>query len=93
MFLGMQEVPHLHKNYSSGAIIWGSFHPIEGNILLLNIIGMYNYTAVVKDILFLSKVMIKFCNLSILNLVPGQNPQLWQIQKIYYNISLDIFVK
>ena len=46
MFLGMQEVPHLHKNYSSGAIIWGPVHPIEGNILLLNNIDMYNYTAV-----------------------------------------------
>ena len=47
MFLGVQEVPHLHKNYSSGAIIWESVHPVEGNILLSNNIGMYNYTAVV----------------------------------------------
>ena len=46
IFTCMQEVPNLHKNYSSGAIIWGSVHPIKENILLLNNIGMYNYTAV-----------------------------------------------
>ena len=38
----MQEVPNLHKNYSSGAIIWGSVHPIEEITLLLNNIGMYS---------------------------------------------------
>ena len=42
----MQEVPNLQKNYSSGAFIWGSVHPIQEIILLLNNIGMYNYTAV-----------------------------------------------
>ena len=36
----MQELPKLHRNYSSGAIIWGSVHPIEENILLLNNIGI-----------------------------------------------------
>ena len=42
----MQELPKLHRNYSSGAIIRGSVHPTEDNILLLNNIDMYNYTAV-----------------------------------------------
>ena len=36
IFTCMQEVPNLNKNYSSGAIIWGSVHPIEEIILLLN---------------------------------------------------------
>ena len=44
----MQELPNLHRNYSSGANIEGSVHPIEENILLLNNIGIYNYTAVVQ---------------------------------------------
>ena len=38
--------PKSHINYFSGAIIWGSVHPTEDNILLLNDIDMYNYTAV-----------------------------------------------
>ena len=42
----MQELPKLHRNYSSGAIISGSVHPTETNILPLNNINMYNYTAV-----------------------------------------------
>ena len=42
----MQELPKLHRNYSSKAIIWGSVHPTGENILLLNNIDMYNYTAV-----------------------------------------------
>jgi hypothetical protein len=46
IFTFMQEVPNVHKSYSSGAIIWRSVHPIEEIILLLNNIGMYNYTAV-----------------------------------------------
>ena len=37
----------LHKNNSSVTIIWGSVHPIEEIILLLNNIGMYNYTATI----------------------------------------------
>ena len=45
IFTCMQEVPNLHKNYSSGAIIWGSVNTIEEIILLLNNISMYNYTA------------------------------------------------
>ena len=45
----MQELPILHTNYSSGAIIWESVHPIEENIMLLNNTGMYNYTAVDKN--------------------------------------------
>ena len=46
IFTCMQERLNLHRNNSSGAIICGSVHPIEENILLLNNIGMYNYTAV-----------------------------------------------
>ena len=42
----MQGLQKLHRNYSSGAIISGSVHPTEENILLLNNIDMYNYTAV-----------------------------------------------
>ena len=42
----MQELPNLHRNYSYRAIIWGSVHPTEENILLLGNINMYNYTAV-----------------------------------------------
>ena len=42
----MQQLPKLHWNYSYGAIIWGSVHPTEENIFLLNNIDMYNYTAV-----------------------------------------------
>ena len=42
----MQELQKLHRNYSSGAIIWGSVHPTEENILLLKNIAMYNYTPV-----------------------------------------------
>ena len=41
----MQELPNLHMNYSSGAIIGGSVHPTRENILLLMNIDMYNYTA------------------------------------------------
>ena len=46
MFPYKQELPKLHRNFSSGAIIWGSVHPTEENILLLNNNGIYNYTAV-----------------------------------------------
>ena len=42
----MQDFQNLHKNNSSGAIIWGSVHPTTENILLLRNIDMYNYTAV-----------------------------------------------
>ena len=42
----MQELPELHRNYSSGAIIWGFVNPTEEDILLLKNIDMYNYTAV-----------------------------------------------
>ena len=42
LFKCMQEVPNLHRNYSSGAIIWGSVHPTTENILLLKNIDMYN---------------------------------------------------
>ena len=37
--------------------------------------------ASVKYIPFVSKMMMKSRNLSILSLVSGQNPQLWRIQK------------
>ena len=46
IFKRMQELPYLHRNCFSGAIIWGSVPPPEENILLLNNIDMYNYTAV-----------------------------------------------
>ena len=36
----------LHRNFFSGTIIWGSVHLTEENILLLNNIDIYNYTAV-----------------------------------------------
>ena len=36
----------MHRNYSSGAIIWGSVHPTEENILLLNNIDLSNKAAV-----------------------------------------------
>ena len=42
LFKCMQELPKLHRNYSSGAMVWGSVHPTEENILLLNNIDMYN---------------------------------------------------
>ena len=42
----MQDLPKLHRNYSSGAIIWGSFHPTEENILLLRHNNIYNHTPV-----------------------------------------------
>ena len=58
MFLCMQELPKLHRNYSSGAIIWGSVHPTEENILLLNNIDMYNYIAVLWKITIHEQ---KFC--------------------------------
>ena len=54
MFPCMQELPKLHRNYSSGAIIWGIVHPTEESILLLNNIDMYNYTAVVCPSHFLT---------------------------------------
>ena len=38
----MQELPKLHRKYSSGAMVWGSVHSAEENILLLNNIDMYN---------------------------------------------------
>ena len=41
IFKCMQDLPKLHKNYSSGAIIKGSFHPTEENILLLRNIDIY----------------------------------------------------
>ena len=44
----MQDLPKLHRNYSSGAIIWGSLHPTEENILLLRNIDIYNHTPVVS---------------------------------------------
>ena len=40
------ELPKLHRNYSSGAMVWGSVQPDEKITLLLNNIDMYNYTAV-----------------------------------------------
>ena len=42
----MQDLPKLHRNYFSGAMVWGSVHPAEENILLLNNIDMYNEAAV-----------------------------------------------
>ena len=48
----MQELPKLHRNYSSGAIIGGSVHPNKENILLLRNIDMYNYIAVLANKLF-----------------------------------------
>ena len=64
IFKCMQEVPNLHKNYSSGAIVWGFVHPIEENILLLNNIGIYNYTAVYHN----SEIFLKitFYNIRLL---------------------------
>ena len=44
-FKYMQELPKLHRNFSSGAMVWGSGHPAEENILLLNNIDI-SYTAV-----------------------------------------------
>ena len=67
IFTCMQEVPNLHKNYSSGAIIWGSVHPIEEIILLLNNIGMYNYTAVVGNTGNQAKICNQ-CNLTVRNM-------------------------
>ena len=46
----MQELPKLHRNYSSEAIIWVLDHPTEENILLLKNITMYNYTPVLLGI-------------------------------------------
>ena len=57
IFTCMQEVLNLHKSYFSGAIIWGSVHPIEEIILLLNNIGMHNYrvlTGALKYLTFFS---------------------------------------
>ena len=45
----MQDLQKLHKNFSSGAIIWGSLHPTEENILLLRNINIYNHTPVGAD--------------------------------------------
>ena len=65
----MQELPKLQRNYSSGAIIWGSVHPTEENILLLKNIDMYNYTAVnclrakqreLKFVVFLVVLVVHF---------------------------------
>ena len=42
----MQDLPKLHMNYSSGAVIWGSLHPTEENIFLLENFDIYNYTPV-----------------------------------------------
>ena len=42
----MQDLPKLHRNYSSGAITWRSLHPSEENILLLRHIDIYNHTPV-----------------------------------------------
>ena len=49
LFKCTQELPKFDRNYSSGAIIRGSVHPTEENILLLNNIDMYNYTAVTQS--------------------------------------------
>ena len=38
--------PKIAQEISSRAIILGSVHPTEENMLLLNNIDMYNYTAV-----------------------------------------------
>ena len=46
IFKCMQDLPKLHRNYSSGAIIWGSLHPTEENILLLRHTDIYNDTPV-----------------------------------------------
>ena len=42
MLKSMQDLPKLHRNYSSGAMVWGSVNPAEENILLLNNIDIYN---------------------------------------------------
>ena len=39
----------MHRNYSSGAIIWGSLHPTEENILLLGHTDIYNHTPVIIE--------------------------------------------
>ena len=46
IFKCMQDLPKMHRNYSSGAIIWGSLHPTEENILLLGHTDIYNHTPV-----------------------------------------------
>ena len=46
IFPCMQELPKLHRNYSSRAIIWGSLHQTEENILLLRHTDIYNHTPV-----------------------------------------------
>ena len=42
----MQDLPKVHRNFFSRAIIWGSLHSTEENILLLRNIDIYNYTPV-----------------------------------------------
>ena len=43
MYKCIQDLPNLHRNYVSGAIIWGFVHPTKENILLLL---LHNYTPV-----------------------------------------------
>ena len=47
----MQELPKLHRNYYSGAMVWRSVHPAEKNILLLNNIDnvQLNSSAVIME--------------------------------------------
>jgi hypothetical protein len=46
MFKCIHELLKLHKNNSSGAIIWGSLNQTEENILLLDDIDLSNNTVV-----------------------------------------------
>ena len=60
MFKCMQQLPNLHRNYFSGATIWGSVHPTIKNILLLNNIDMDNYSAVYTPLDFFGVVLQSF---------------------------------
>ena len=60
----MQELPNLHRNFSSGAFIRGSVHPTEENILLLNYIDMHNYTAVTPGLLKRGRIHSVDCSFS-----------------------------
>ena len=75
----MQELQNLHRNYSSWAIIWGSVHPTEENILLLKNIDMYNYTALVRDLS---------------PLTPRLSPRLLQfgVLQIFWQASSSIYI-
>ena len=62
----MQELPNLHRNYSSGAIIEGSVHPTTENILLLKNIDMDNYTAVHLILIIFIIIMVRHMKMSVL---------------------------